>query len=86
MNPHSGMIYELAVKGDAQDPPAFGATIPAAAAVSEGMIDLGELDEARRIDLEDLIERGGKLVSVDEPVVQKLRLGERELRRRRQRR
>lgn len=86
MNPYSGMTYELYPTGEAGDPPMWGATIPASDAVESGAINFEALDEEHKEDLEALIEKRGRLVAVNEEVVQKLRLGERELRRRKQRR
>jgi hypothetical protein len=86
MNPDSGMLYELSVTSPFNDPPVAGATIDAETALREGLIEKEQLSSAQRSDLEDMIERRLRLVAVSEPVVQKLRLGEKELRRRKQRR
>lgn len=83
MDPRTGMIFEL--DGEGADPPAFGATIDAEAAkalLSEKQDEL----EAKQARLEAMAEQGDRVVAVDAEVVQKLRLGEKELRRRRQRR
>lgn len=84
MNPYSGRTYELL--GREGDAPMPGATVEAKAAIASGMIDVDGLDDEHREDLEELVAKGGRLVAVEAEAVQRLRLGDRELRRRRQRR
>ena len=88
MDPRTGRIYELSGEGDG-DPPAIGATIGADAVLrNELLADRAgvEADPEAMTRLEEMAERRERLVAVDESVVQKLRLGEKELRRRKQRR
>lgn len=83
MDPRTGMVFELSGEGD--DPPFFGATMDAEAAkalLAEKQDDL----EAKAARLDEMAKSGDRVVAVDEAVVQKLRLGEKELRRRKQRR
>ncbi|MGH2940342.1 MAG: hypothetical protein ACRDPE_19725 [Solirubrobacterales bacterium] len=78
MDPRSGELYRLAMDREA-DAGEVVAAKEAKAADEETKLKLAEL----------MAEEGGAdrpLVLVDESVVQKLRLGEKELRRRRQRR
>jgi hypothetical protein len=81
MDPHSGELYRLAMDREADREAQVGDRIAAA--------DAKAADEETRLKLQELLAEGGgdrPLVLVDEAVVQKLRLGEKELRRRRQRR
>lgn len=86
MNPHSGMTYELFGEGEYGDPPAPGAKMDPQTALANGVINFEDLDAEHKEDFEQMLEARTPLVAVDEQVVQKLRLGERELRRRKQRR
>lgn len=83
MDPRSGMTFELS--GEGADPPVFGATMEADLAAKLLAGEDAE-DATKRSRLAEMAAAGEPVVAVDEEVVQKLRLGEKELRRRRQRR
>lgn len=83
MDPRSGMVFEL--NGEGADPPVFGATMDAETAKAL-LAEKQDGLEAKAARLDEMAASGDRVVAVDEAVVQKLRLGEKELRRRRQRR
>lgn len=78
MNAYNGRLYEL--------PEALGGVKPGTPITDEHMDRLNKITSEAGIELKKAVHRGEPIVAVDAQVVQKLRLGERELRRRKQRR
>lgn len=84
MDPRTGFVYNLT---DEADPPAFGAKIPAEAALAAGMVEDPEaLPPELQARLKEMVEKDEDLVAIGAEAAQRARLGDRELRRRRQRR
>lgn len=90
MDPRTGFVYDIIEPGD---PPRDGAKIRADVALEEGIIDvLGRSMEGLGIGrdhedrLAEMVENKEELVAVGAEAAQRARLGDRELRRRRQRR
>lgn len=99
MNAHTGQIHDLpehlfASPGEVIPPAAIGSLTQLEGALQDAERRSDDSEESERLGVErarsrtlrEALERGEPIVAVDAEVVQKLRLGERELRRRRQRR
>lgn len=84
MDTRDGHVYNMLGEGD--DPPAFGAKINAADADAQGLIDTEGLSTEAQDRLKEMIDNDEDLVAVGEKAAQRARLGDRELRRRKQRR
>lgn len=84
MDPRTGYMYNLT---DEADPPALGAKIPADVAVKEGLVEGVDSLPKELVDrLKEMEANREPLVAVGAEAAQRARLGDRELRRRRQRR
>lgn len=83
MDPRSGFVYNLTEEAD---PPAPGAKIEAFTAMQEGYVELEGLEGEKLDRLKEMAEKGESLVAVEAEAAQRARLGDRELRRRKQRR
>lgn len=87
MDPHTGFVYDLT---ESADPPRDGAKIRVDDALEQGLIEApgltSELSGDAVIRLAEMAAKGEELVAVGAEAAQRARLGDRELRRRRQRR
>lgn len=84
MDPRTGYTYDLSHEAD---PPALGAKIPADVALNEGLVEgIDAMEPEVRKRLAEMAENREELVAVGPDAAQRARLGDRELRRRRQRR
>jgi hypothetical protein len=83
MDPRTGFTYNLT---DEADPPVLGAKIDAFTALASGYVELGGVSEEKVERLEQMAKNHEELVAVGAEAAQRARLGDRELRRRRQRR
>lgn len=85
MDPRTGYVYDLKDLPEA-DPPYFGAKIGADAALAQGLVETDGLEDDQRARLEEMAAKSEDLIAVEAAAAQRLRLGDRELRRRKQRR